>query len=53
MVHGRADDYCSPELAAELYERSPGAKEMVWLDAKQHIDFYNVEPWVATPLRPR
>jgi hypothetical protein len=28
-----------PELAAELYERSPGPKDMVWLDVKQHIDF--------------
>jgi fermentation-respiration switch protein FrsA (DUF1100 family) len=47
VVHGRVDDYCSPELAAELYERAPGPKQLVWLDAGRHIDFYDVEPWVG------
>jgi fermentation-respiration switch protein FrsA (DUF1100 family) len=47
VVHGRVDDYCSPELAAELHERAPGPKQLVWLDAAQHIDFYDVEPWVG------
>jgi len=47
VVHGRADDYCSPELAALLHDRSPGPKQLVWLDATCHIDLYDVDPWVG------
>ena len=47
IVHGRIDAYCSPELARELYERKSGAKEILWLDADQHIDLYDVEPYVT------
>ncbi|TMR09975.1 alpha/beta hydrolase [Nonomuraea turkmeniaca] len=47
VVHGRTDDYCSPDLARELYERAPGRKEILWLDANQHIDLYDVEPYVT------
>lgn len=47
VVHGRTDAYCSPELARELYERKPGEKEIVWLDADQHIDLYDMEPYVT------
>ena len=37
---------CAPELAESLYADSPGPKEIRWLDAKQHIDLYDVEPYV-------
>ncbi|MEU4689579.1 alpha/beta hydrolase [Actinoplanes sp. NPDC023714] len=47
IVHGRTDDYCSPELAEAAYEQAPGPKELVWLDAAQHIDLYDVEPYVT------
>ncbi|KKK06772.1 alpha/beta hydrolase [Micromonospora sp. HK10] len=47
VVHGRADAYCAPELAAELHRRAPGEKELVWLDAGRHIDLYDVEPYVT------
>ena len=47
IVHGRKDDYCSPELAARMYDETPGAKEIVWLDAGQHIDLYDREPYVS------
>ncbi|KAB8183272.1 alpha/beta fold hydrolase [Nonomuraea phyllanthi] len=47
VVHGRTDAYCSPELARELHERKPGEKEIVWLDADQHIDLYDMEPYVT------
>jgi fermentation-respiration switch protein FrsA (DUF1100 family) len=47
VVHGRQDAYCSPELARELHERAPGEKEIVWLDAGQHIDLYDREPYVT------
>ena len=47
VVHGRQDDFCSPELARELYERAPGQKEIRWLDARRHIDLYDREPHVT------
>jgi hypothetical protein len=47
VVHGKDDAYCSPDLARELHERAPGDKEIVWLDARQHIDLYDREPYVA------
>ncbi len=47
VVHGRTDAYCSPELARALYERKPGEKEILWLDASQHTDLYDCEPYVA------
>jgi len=47
IVHGKTDAYCSPELAQALYERTPGDKEILWLDASQHIDLYDREPYVT------
>ena len=47
VVHGRSDAYCSPELAAAVYEDASGPKEMLWLDAERHIDLYDVEPYIT------
>lgn len=47
IVHGTTDAYCSPELAQALYERKPGEKEILWLEAGQHTDFYDSEPYVT------
>ncbi|MEU4423085.1 alpha/beta hydrolase [Actinoplanes sp. NPDC024001] len=47
VVHGRTDDYCSPELAAAVHAEAAGPKRIHWLDAKQHIDLYDVEPYVT------
>jgi uncharacterized protein len=47
IVHGKTDAYCSPELAQALYERKPGEKELLWLDASQHTDLYDSEPHVT------
>jgi fermentation-respiration switch protein FrsA (DUF1100 family) len=47
VVHGKADAYCSPELAQALYERKPGEKELLWLEAGQHTDLYDSEPHVT------
>jgi fermentation-respiration switch protein FrsA (DUF1100 family) len=47
IVHGKTDAYCAPELAQALYERKPGDKEILWLDASQHIDLYDSEPHVT------
>jgi hypothetical protein len=47
VVHGTTDAYCSPDLASALYERKPGEKSIIWLDATAHIDFYDTEPYVT------
>jgi hypothetical protein len=47
VVHGRKDAYCAPELAEQLYERTQGTKELLWLDCQQHIDLYDTEPYVT------
>jgi len=47
VVHGRTDAYCAPELAAALHADATGPKEIRWLDARQHIDLYDVEPYVS------
>jgi len=47
VVHGTVDDYCAPQLAAELHARATGEKEIAWLDCGQHIDLYDVEPHVS------
>ena len=46
VVHGRRDDYCPPELAQALYDRSTGPKEILWLDAELHIDLYDGDAFV-------
>lgn len=51
IVHGKTDAYCSPELARALYERKPGAKEILWLDAVQHTDFYDSQAYVARAVQ--
>ncbi|MDI2131456.1 alpha/beta hydrolase [Yinghuangia seranimata] len=47
IVHGVEDAYCSPEGAKEAYERMADPKEIVWLDAKLHVDLYDGEPYVT------
>jgi len=47
VVHGRTDAFCSPELAEALHADAPGPKEIVWLDTREHIDLYDVEPHVT------
>ncbi|WP_291418486.1 alpha/beta hydrolase [Actinophytocola sp.] len=51
VVHGKADAYCSPELARELHERTPGVKEIRWLDTTVHIDLYDQEPYVTEAVQ--
>jgi uncharacterized protein len=41
LVHGRRDDYCSPELAQEVYERAGGPRRLVWVDIDGHVDLYD------------
>jgi uncharacterized protein len=47
VVHGRTDAYCDPELAQAMYGNATGPKEIRWLDAGQHTDLYDAEPYVS------
>jgi fermentation-respiration switch protein FrsA (DUF1100 family) len=47
IVHGKRDAYCSPALAQALYDRKPGEKEILWLDASLHTDLYDNAPYVS------
>jgi fermentation-respiration switch protein FrsA (DUF1100 family) len=47
VVHGRTDAYCTPELAEALYTDATGPRDILWLDTKQHVDLYDVEPHVT------
>jgi uncharacterized protein len=51
IIHGKADAYCSPELAQAFYERKPGEKEILWLNTDQHIDLYDSEPYVRQAVQ--
>ncbi|WP_250027477.1 alpha/beta hydrolase [Paractinoplanes maris] len=45
VVHGRRDDYCSPELAEAM-----AADQTVWLDGERHTDLYDVDPYVSAAV---
>jgi uncharacterized protein len=47
IVHGVQDAYCSPDGARAAYERMGEPKDILWLDATQHIDLYDTEPYVT------
>lgn len=46
IVHGRRDDFCSPDAAKDVYDRVTGPKEMLWLDTTNHIDLYDQPAFV-------
>lgn len=47
VVHGERDAYCSPALAQAAYDRAPGDKEILWLDASLHTDLYDNSLYVS------
>lgn len=48
IVHGRTDDFCSPDGAQNAHDRISGTKELMWLDTTNHIDLYD-EPAYVEP----
>lgn len=46
MVHGRADDFCTPAGAEATFARAGEPKEALWLDTTNHIDLYDVPEYV-------
>lgn len=47
VVHGRADAYCPPSGAQAAHDRTPGRREVLWLDAERHIDLYDDRRYVV------
>ncbi|MBM7791041.1 alpha/beta hydrolase [Tenggerimyces flavus] len=50
IVHGRKDDYCSPEGAQAAYEAADEPKRIVWLDTTNHIDLYDQQEYVGRAI---
>ena len=48
LVHGRTDAYCPPAGAQAAHDRTPGRRELLWLDAARHIDLYD-DPRFVVP----
>jgi uncharacterized protein len=49
VIHGRRDEYCSPDGARSVVERH-GSAELVWLDADEHVDLYDVDRFVGAAI---
>lgn len=47
IVHGSRDDFCFPDFAQATYDASSGPKELVWIDAHNHVEFYDQDPYVS------
>jgi fermentation-respiration switch protein FrsA (DUF1100 family) len=47
IVHGRKDDYCSPEGAQAAFDAAGEPKRIVWLDTTNHIDLYDQQQYVG------
>ncbi len=50
VVHGRNDDFCSPDAAARIVERSGDNAELRWLDTTNHIDLYDNPTYVEPAI---
>ncbi len=47
IVHGSRDDFCFPDFAQATYDASTGPKQLVWIEAHNHIEFYDQDPYVS------
>ena len=46
IIHGKNDKFCLPKFAQEVYDKAGEPKEIMWVDAPNHIDIYDVEKYV-------
>jgi len=47
FVHGRRDEFCSPQAADNIYQRAQSSdKTFYWLDTTNHIDLYDNPTYV-------
>jgi len=47
VIHGRRDDFCSPDDAEDAFEKAVGPKVFHWLDTDNHIDLYDNPTFTA------
>ena len=50
IIHGKNDKYCLPKFAQEVYDKAGEPKEIMWVDAPNHIDLYDVEKYVEPAI---
>jgi uncharacterized protein len=47
IVHGRRDEFCSPQAAQAIHDRLGDQSELIWLDTTNHIDLYDQPAYVV------
>ncbi len=47
VIHGTKDLFCFPDFAQAVYDAAIGPKELVWIEAHNHIEFYDQDPYVS------
>ncbi len=50
IIHGKNDKYCLPKIAQEVYDKAGEPKEIMWVDAPNHIDLYDVEEHIGPAI---
>jgi len=50
IIHGKNDKFCLPKFAQEVYDTAGEPKEIMWVDAPNHIDIYDVEKYVESAV---
>ena len=46
IIHGKNDKYCLPRFAQEVFDKAGEPKVIMWVDAPNHIDLYDVEKYL-------
>jgi uncharacterized protein len=46
IIHGKNDKYCLPKFAQEVYDKAGEPKVIMWVDAPNHIDLYDIEKYL-------
>jgi fermentation-respiration switch protein FrsA (DUF1100 family) len=50
VIHGKNDKYCLPKFAQDVYDQAGEPREIVWVDAPNHIDLYDVDTYVTPAI---
>jgi fermentation-respiration switch protein FrsA (DUF1100 family) len=47
IIHGTKDLFPLPEYAQQAYEAAIRSKELIWIEAHNHIERYDQDPYVS------
>lgn len=50
IIHGKNDKYCLPKFAQEVFDKAGEPKVIMWVDAPNHIDLYDVEKYLEPAI---